>query len=124
MSKYKKGDKVIISKYYKNSFDMPSQYESVNNEIVTIGLILNKAKNSYLIKSDSRNIGWCNDKCIIGIEGDSIAKSEPIEHIVQEGDTLLKIAEYYKTTYDKIAKDNNITNPNKLKVGEKLIIFS
>lgn len=43
-------------------------------------------------------------------------------YIVKKGDTLSKIAKIYNTTYQKIAKDNNIKNPNLIYVGQKLII--
>lgn len=43
-------------------------------------------------------------------------------YTVKKGDTLSKIAKIYKTTYQKIAKDNNIKNPNLIYVGQKLII--
>lgn len=43
-------------------------------------------------------------------------------YIVKSGDTLSSIAKKYKTTYQKIAKDNNISNPDKIYPGQKLII--
>lgn len=43
-------------------------------------------------------------------------------YIVQKGDTLSGIAKKYGTTYQKIAKDNGIANPNKIYPGQKLII--
>lgn len=43
-------------------------------------------------------------------------------YIVKSGDTLSNIAKKYGTTYQKIAKDNNISNPNKIYPGQKLII--
>ena len=43
-------------------------------------------------------------------------------YVVKKGDTLSGIAKKYGTTYQKIAKDNNIKNPNKIYVGQKLII--
>ena len=45
-----------------------------------------------------------------------------IVYIVQPGDTLYKIACRYKTTVEAIAEHNNITNPNYIEVGQKLII--
>lgn len=45
-----------------------------------------------------------------------------ITYIVKAGDNLTKIASKYGTTYQKIAKDNGIANPNKICVGQKLII--
>ena len=43
-------------------------------------------------------------------------------YIVKSGDTLSSIAKKYGTTYKKIAKNNNISNPNKIYPGQKLII--
>lgn len=43
-------------------------------------------------------------------------------YVVKSGDTLTKIAKKYRTTVNKIANDNNISNPNKIYVGQKLII--
>lgn len=45
------------------------------------------------------------------------------EYIVKSGDTLSGIAARYGTTYQKIAKDNNIANPNIIYPGQKLIIY-
>lgn len=43
-------------------------------------------------------------------------------YIVKSGDTLSAIAEKYNTTYQKIAKDNNISNPNLIYPNQKLVI--
>lgn len=43
-------------------------------------------------------------------------------YIVQSGDTLSAIAKKYNTTYQKIAKDNNILNPNLIYPNQKLVI--
>ena len=43
-------------------------------------------------------------------------------YIVKKSDNLIKIAAKYGTTVEKIAKDNNIKNPNLIRVGQKLII--
>jgi LysM repeat protein len=45
-----------------------------------------------------------------------------VVYVVQPGDTLYKIACRYKTTIDAIVDANNISNPNYLEVGQKLII--
>jgi LysM repeat protein len=42
--------------------------------------------------------------------------------VVQKGDTLSSIGRKFGVTADAIAKANKITNPNKITVGEKLII--
>ncbi|MFZ5883243.1 MAG: GH25 family lysozyme [Chloroflexota bacterium] len=53
-----------------------------------------------------------------GGSGTSIPKT----HIVKAGDTLYAIAIRYNTTVAAIAALNNITNPNKIKVGQVLQI--
>ena len=44
-------------------------------------------------------------------------------YTVKAGDTLSSIAKRYNTTYQRIAKDNGIKNPNKIYVGQKLKIY-
>lgn len=45
-----------------------------------------------------------------------------IIYIVKKGDTLSGIAKKYNTTYQKLAKDNNIENPNLIYPNQKIII--
>lgn len=49
-------------------------------------------------------------------------KSNEIIYTVKSGDTLRSIAKKYNTTYQKIANDNNISNPNLIYPNQKLII--
>lgn len=51
-----------------------------------------------------------------------LVKPKTVTYTVQKGDNLTKIAKKYNTTVDKIAKDNNIKDPNKIYVGQKLVI--
>ncbi len=39
-------------------------------------------------------------------------------YVVKKGDTLTKIAKLYKTTYQNLASYNNISNPNKIYIGQ------
>lgn len=48
--------------------------------------------------------------------------SKSVTYVVKAGDTLSKIASKYGTTYQKIARDNGIANPNLIYVGQKLVI--
>lgn len=58
-------------------------------------------------------------------ENNSVDNSENyIEYIVKSGDTLSEIAEKYNTTYQKIAQDNNIENPNLIYPNQKLKIYT
>lgn len=67
-----------------------------------------------------------NDKYIRGYgvpKYDVKKKAEKTKtYKVKKGDTLISIAEKYGTTYTKIAKDNNLADPNKIYVGQKLTI--
>lgn len=47
---------------------------------------------------------------------------ENIIHVVKRGETLSGIGRLYGLSYWKIATDNNIKNPNRIKAGQKLII--
>ena len=49
-------------------------------------------------------------------------QNDDIIYIVKPGDTLSKIAKQYGTTYQKIALDNKIANPNVIRVGQRLTI--
>lgn len=48
--------------------------------------------------------------------------SKQIVHVVERGETLSGIAARYGTTFMKIAKENNIADPNIIYCGQKLII--
>ena len=48
--------------------------------------------------------------------------SNQIVYIVKPGDTLSGIAEKYNTTYQELAKTNNIENPNLIYPGQKIVI--
>ena len=54
----------------------------------------------------------------------SIDNSNYIEYTVKSGDTLSEIAQKYNTTYQKIAQDNNIENPNLIYPNQKLKIYT
>ncbi len=45
-------------------------------------------------------------------------------YIVKPGDTLSKIANAFETTVDEIIALNGIADPNKIEVGQRLIIPS
>lgn len=51
-----------------------------------------------------------------------IIASADVMHEVKSGDTLIKIGETYGVSYQTIAKNNGIVNPNLIMIGQKLII--
>lgn len=52
----------------------------------------------------------------------TVSESNTVTYTVREGDTLSTIAAKYGTTYQKIATDNGISNPNKIYAGQVLKI--
>ncbi len=49
-------------------------------------------------------------------------RNKDITYTVRKGDTLGEIAQCFKASRHNIARRNNIKNPNRIKVGQKLII--
>ena len=47
---------------------------------------------------------------------------ETVNYTVRQGNTLFGIAQFFGTTVDKILMYNNIADPNKIQVGQQLII--
>lgn len=91
----KKGDTLSsIAKKYNTTYQKLAEYNNIKNpNVISVG----------------QKIKIPNQK-------------KTITHIVKKGETLSAIASKYKTTYQKIAKDNNIKNPNVISVGQKLVI--
>lgn len=48
--------------------------------------------------------------------------AQSITHTVKVGETLQSIASVYNTTWDAIAIENGITNPNAIRAGQVLVI--
>lgn len=65
-----------------------------------------------------------NDLTKYDIVENSVDNSNYIEYIVKSGDTLSEIAQKYNTTYQKIAQDNSIENPNLIYPNQKLKIYT
>ena len=42
------------------------------------------------------------------------------EYVIKQGDTIHSIAKKYKLNYDRLLKMNNIQDPNKIIIGQKL----
>jgi LysM repeat protein len=54
-----------------------------------------------------------------GVGGGQVGSTE---YIVQRGDTLSRIAQRFNTTVAALAQLNNIVNPNRIQVGQRLIV--
>lgn len=67
--------------------------------------------------------GWVDASTLSKVDTSTPASgSNDIVYIVKSGDTLSGIAAKYGTTYQKLAAYNNISNPNLIVVGQKILI--
>lgn len=64
-TKYKVGQKVNVSSYYKSSTETNPSKAVIKNAVGTITKIIQNAHNPYLLGNG--NIGWCNDGDIRGL---------------------------------------------------------
>lgn len=94
----------------------------------TLSSIASKYSTTYQVLAEYNNISDPNvinvgqEIKIPGGTKSNITNNSARTYVVKKGDTLSSIAKKYNTTYQKIAKDNNISDPNKIYVGQKLII--
>lgn len=93
--------------------------EEIANEVIT-GIWGNGSER----KTALNNAGYNYDIIQAIVNQKLEVKTQPSykTYIVKKGDTLSGIARRYGTTYQKIASDNKIANPNKIYVGQKIII--
>lgn len=75
-------------------------------------------------KNRLRNAGYNYETIQIAVNSKlSKPKTTTVIYTVKKGDTLSKIASQYGITYQKIASDNKIANPNKIFIGQKIKII-
>lgn len=43
-------------------------------------------------------------------------------YIIKQGDTLSALAKRYNTTVERLARDNSIDDPNKIKAGHMIVL--
>lgn len=101
--------------------DSNSTASKKSNEEIANEVIAGKWGNGEDRKNRLTNAGY-NYEEIQKLVNQKLGVSKTVTHTVKSGDTLSAIAKKYGTTYQKIASDNGIANPNKIYVGQKLII--
>ena len=101
----------------ENSVDNSKNIEELAKEVIA-----GKYGNGEERKQKLGNLYIEVQKRVNEILGASNNVSQETIYIVKSGDTLSAIAKKYNTTYQKIAKDNNISNPNLIYPNQKLVI--
>ena len=97
---YQKGLKTELGLIQQQIEAVDKQTDSLNNQIKE-----GQIKKTGLIKKDEAIIGTGSGGTV---------------YTVKRGDTLGGIAKQYKTTYQKLAELNKISNPNRISVGQKI----
>ena len=92
-----------------------------SNETIANEVISGKWGNGNDRKTKLTNAGYNYDE-IQKLVNQKLGASKTVTYTVKSGDTLSAIAKKYGTTYQKIASDNGIANPNKIYPGQKLVI--
>lgn len=102
---------IVTATYFgKNQIEVQSQNQGVfRTKVTRVKFSLNGFLGAFRCKEFWKSNGRPNNP-----------KSET--YTVKKGDTLGAIAVKYKTTVAKLAKDNNIKNPNLIQVGQKIKI--
>lgn len=106
----------------ENSVDNSNYIEYIVKSGDTLSAIAQKYNTTYQRIAQDNNIEnpsliYTNQKLKIYTN-----VSHEIIYIVKNGDTLSAIAQKYNTTTQKIANDNNISNPNLIYPNQKLVI--
>lgn len=116
----------IMSIINSNNLTKYDNVENVNNYVEISYSIEQMAKDVINGKYGNgeerkKNLGLLYNEVQAKVNELMGIKKEVI-YVVKKGDTLSGIAKKYNTTYQKIAKDNNISNPNLIYPNQKLVI--
>ncbi len=137
--KYPRGNYVVL--YHGEEIFSYYYHMKINSITVSIGDVVEKGQflgikgNTGYSISEHLHFGikvgdiWVNPKDYLtgiksfpNIEDNKVNNEEEIIYIVKKGDTLSGIASSFKTTYQELAKLNNISNPNLIHIGQVLKI--
>lgn len=95
-------------------------YSAVGTNIIDIRIVLMATADIYK-KVSKKVIANVEEKEGIALDYNSLPTATL--YVVSCGDTLWKIAKKYNTTVDALAKLNNIEDPEKINVGDKIFIL-
>lgn len=105
----------------KTNISPTPQPERKTNEQIADEVIANKWGTGEERKNRLTSEGYNYDEIQL-IVNKKVKQNSTAYYTVESGDTLSSIASKYKTNYTALAKLNNISNPNKIYVGQKIRI--
>lgn len=89
------------------------------NEQIAQEVIEGKWGNGYSRKNRLKKAGY-DYEAVQAVVNSILLKNNSTVYIVRSGDTLWDIAQKYNTTVAELAAKNNIKNPDKIYVGQKI----
>ena len=118
------GNKTTVSENNKPVENVDNYVQNFTNYTIksgdTLSGIAAKYNTTYQYLAQINNIAdpnKINAGAVIKVPGATTVKEEYISYTIKSGDTLSGIAAKYNTTYQYLAKINNIANPNKINAG-------
>jgi LysM repeat protein len=109
---YTGNERAALQETGKFTIYMSTQYIGSSNHL----------KRGDILLGDGHTAIVLSDGALVASPNPAPAPTSDTVYIVKSGDTLSKIAAKYNTTYQKLAKYNNISNPNVISVGQKIKI--
>lgn len=98
------------------SSDNDSSIDKIVNDVIS-GKYGNGEERKKKLEAEGYNYNTVQNK-VNEILGASLGKT----YTVKDGDTLSEIAAKYNTTVEKLVKDNDISNPDLIYAGQKIVI--
>lgn len=115
--------------YLIQRYNIPLESVVSHKEAHALGYASNHGDCENWLSKFGRDMNWFR-RCVKEKIGEKTpveietTTSTPVLYTVKKGDTLASIASMYHTTYQQIAKDNGIANPNIISKGQVLKIYS
>ena len=118
------GHVAIVEKVYSSTQIMTSESAWGGKAFYTS--TRNKGDGNWGMGSAYKFLGFIYNPAVkdstVVAQTTSTASSSNDTYVVKSGDTLSAIASKYGTTYQELAKYNNISNPNRINVGQTIKI--
>lgn len=114
-------NKLIGTINVKPSEDEEGTSEKKSIKEIAQEVIDGKWGNGYERKNRLTKAGY-DYKSVQTLVNEMLEGKSPTVYVVKAGDTLSGIAKKYGTTVSKLAAKNNIKNPNKIYVGQRLYV--
>ena len=114
------GDVVIVTGYaYYDSYGSTPRSAYKNGVKMTVTRVNYKGTHPIHVGS----LGWCALSSVKKSNSVAIKSTKSdVTYVVKSGDTLSGICSRYGVSWKKVASYNNLANPNKIYVGQKIII--